>query len=203
MFAPMKSARTRKYILQKAAPVFNKKGFDGTSLADLEKATGLTKGALYGNFGDKETLAGEVFRYTTAEVKERINKVLKPIPTYKGKLIALLDFFACYVLEPPVAGGCPLLNAAVEADDHRIAMRPVVAREIREVVESIAILLRRGIKAGEFEQHINVRELSYTFFCVIEGAIMFSRVESSRLPMDIVVRHCKNKLDQISCNKNG
>jgi TetR/AcrR family transcriptional regulator, transcriptional repressor for nem operon len=199
----MKAARTRKYILEKAAPLFNKKGYDGTSLADLEKATGLTKGALYGNFGDKDTLAGEVFRYTTAELKETIKELLSPIPTYKRKLIALLDFFASYVLEPPVAGGCPLLNAAVEADDHRIAMRPAVAREIREVVESIAILLRRGIKAGEFHKQINVRELSYTFFCVIEGAIMFSRVEGSRAPMDIVVKHCKNKLDQISCNKNG
>ena len=203
MFVPMKGARTKKYILEKAAPLFNKKGYDGTSLADLEKATGLTKGALYGNFGDKETLAHEAFLYTTTEVKARFRELLKPIPTCRGKLIALFDFFASYVLEPPVAGGCPLLNAAVEADDHRTIMRPLVAREIREVVDSIAILLRKGIKAGEFEKKINVRELAYTFFCLIEGAIMFSRVERSREPMDIVIKHCKNKLDQISCNRNG
>ena len=199
----MKAARTKKYILEKAAPLFNKQGYDGTSLADLEKATGLTKGALYGNFGDKETLAYEVFLYTTTELKARFRELLRPIPTYRGKLITLFDFFASYVLEPPVAGGCPLLNSAVEADDHRTIMRPLVAREIREVVDSIAILLRKGIKAGEFEKKINVRELAYTLFCLIEGAIMFSRVERSREPMNIVIKHCKNKLDQISCNRNG
>lgn len=199
----MKAERTRKHILEKAAPLFNKKGFDGTSLADLENVTGLTKGALYGNFQDKETLAGEAFLYSTARVKERIKEVLKPISTYRGKLLALLDFFACYVLDPPVAGGCPLLNAAIEADDHRIAMRPLVAREIMEVVNAIAALLRKGVKAGEFRKDVNVRELAYTFFCTIEGAIMFSRVEGSRQPMDIIINHCKNKLDQIACNKKG
>lgn len=199
----MKAEKTRQYILEKAAPLFNQKGFDGTSLADLERVTGLTKGALYGNFPDKEALAGEAFLYTTAKVKARIHAVLKPVATYHEKLLALLDFFACYVLDPPVQGGCPLLNAAVEADDHRITMRPIVAREIMEVVNGIATLLRKGIRAGEFRNDINVRELAYTFFCTIEGAIMLSRVERSRAPMNIIIKHLKTKLDQISCNKKG
>jgi len=48
-----KSENTRKYIIEKVAPVFNKKGFTGTYLSDMEKATGLTKGSIYGNFKDK------------------------------------------------------------------------------------------------------------------------------------------------------
>ena len=197
----MKAAKTRQYILERAAPLFNQKGFDGTSLADLEKVTGLTKGALYGNFHDKETLAGEAFLYSTAEVRVRMKELLKPIASYRGKLLAILDFFASYVLNPPITGGCPLLNAAVEADDHRLSMRPLVAREIMQVINAIATLLRKGISAGEFRRDIDVRALAYTFFCTIEGAIMFSRVEGSPQPMNIVVKHCKNKIDQISCNR--
>lgn len=197
----MKAERTRRHILEKAAPLFNRKGFDGTSMADLEKETGLTKGALYAHFGDKETLAAEAFVHATMEVKGCIDAVLKPVTTYKGKLVALLDFFSRYVLEPPIAGGCPLINTAVEADDHRHSMRPVVSGEIIHVVESIALLLKKGIRAGEFRKDVNVRELAYTFFCSIEGAIMFSRVERSQEPMRIIVNHCKNKLDQITCSK--
>ena len=199
----MKSERTRRHILEKAAPLFNKKGYDGTSLADLERATGLTKGALYGNFGDKETLAGEAFNYSVSLVREIVAARLKGISTYKGKICALMEFFSEYVLHPPVAGGCPLLNTAVEADDNRVLIRPVVAREIKEFVDFIATLFKKGVRAKEFQSDINTRELAYTFFCAIEGAIMFSRVERSRQPMDIIVNHCKDKLDQISCNKNA
>ena len=202
----MKGERTRKYILEKAAPVFNKKGFEATSLADLEEVTGLTKGALYGNFQDKETLAGEAFAYSTATVKGLIKESLRTVGTYKGKLFALLDFFARYVSEPPIAGGCPLLNTAVEADDYRTSMRPVVSSEITQVVNFIATLLRKGVRSGEFKKDIPVRELAYTFFCAIEGAIMFSRVERSAEPMHVIVKHCKKKLDQLSnplWNKKG
>jgi hypothetical protein len=132
-----------------------------------------------------------------------MGNILKAHSTYKAKLISLLDFFAKYVLDPPIAGGCPLLNAAIEADDQRTSMRPVVCEEIMYVINSIAALLRKGVRAGEFDKNINVRELAYTFFCSIEGAIMFSRVENSREPMDIVVKHCKNKLDQITCNSKN
>lgn len=202
----MKAEQTRQFILEKAAPLFNQKGFDGTSLADLEKATGLTKGALYGNFADKETLAGESFRYSVHKVKSLVRQSLRPLDTQKAKLFALLDFFATYVMDPPVAGGCPLLNTAVEADDHRIDLRPVVAGELVSVVNFIASLLRKGVRRGEFRKDINPRELAYTFFCAIEGAIMFSRVERSQEPMKIIVSHCKSKLDQISnsvCSKKG
>jgi AcrR family transcriptional regulator len=202
----VKAERTRQYILEKAAPLFNQKGFDGTSLADLEKVTGLTKGALYGNFSDKTTLAGEAFRYSVRKVRYLARQSLLPFNSQKAKLFALLDFFAQYVMDPPIAGGCPLLNTAIEADDHRVDMRPVVAEELVSVVNLIASLLRKGVQRGEFRKDINPRELAYTFFCAIEGAIMFSRVEGSREPMKIIVSHCKNKLDQISnsvCSKEG
>jgi hypothetical protein len=110
------------------------------------------------------------------------------------------------VVDPPIAGGCPLLNTAVEADDHRPDMRPVVVEELISVVNFIASLLRKGVRAGEFTDDIHPRELAYTFFCAIEGAIMFSRVEASAEPMRIIVKHCKNKLDQISnpiCSRNA
>lgn len=199
----MKAQRTRQYILERAAPLFNTKGFDGTSLSDLERATGLTKGALYGNFGDKETLASESFAFSATQVRSRINERLNGISTYKGKLFAVLDFFSEYVLTPPVAGGCPLLNAAVEVDDHRVSMRGRVAQEIVEIVNSIAVLLKKGIKSGEFRKDTDVRALAYVIFCSVEGAIMFSRVERSREPMNIVVKHLKNKIDQITCNQKG
>lgn len=193
-----KADRTKEYILTRTAPIFNVKGFEGTSLSDLTTSTGLTKGALYGNFYNKEDLAMEAFKYSVRKVKELVRQKVEAEVTYKRQLRAMLDFFAEYVFHPPIDGGCPLLNAAVQADDQLPGMRRVVVKELMSTVMFIYNLLNKGIKAGEFRKDINARELAYTFFCTIEGAIMFSRVERSDEPMKIIVKHCKKLLNEIS-----
>jgi len=193
-----KAEQTRQYILDKTAPLFNKKGFDGTTLSDLERVTGLTKGSLYGNFSGKEELASEAFRYSMKKVKAMVADALEGAVSNREQLEALLTFFSHYVFNPPVAGGCPLLNSAVEADDYRTSMRTVVVEELLSVISFIERLVKKGIRAGEFKKGIKPRELAFIFFCSIEGALMFSRAERSEEPMKIVVKHCKLILDQIS-----
>jgi TetR/AcrR family transcriptional regulator, transcriptional repressor for nem operon len=193
-----KAEKTRYYIIEKTAPLFNVKGYDGTTLADLTQVTGLTKGALYGNFSSKDEIAEEAFRYSIAKVKRMIALEVQTAVTYKTRLIKLLDFFAAYVNKPPIPGGCPLLNTAIEADDYRTSMRRVVTTELLGTINFIADLLKKGVEVGEFSKTINPKSLAYTFFCSVEGALMFSRVERSREPMEIIIKHCKSILDQIS-----
>jgi AcrR family transcriptional regulator len=193
-----KADKTRRHILEKTAPLFNSRGFDGTSLAALTEATGLTKGALYGNFRDKEEIALEAFQYSIAKVKQVVKKEIRGAVTSKEQLMALLTFYAKYVSKPPIPGGCPLLNTAIEADDHHISMRRVVVKELLYAVNFIRNLVQRGIERNEFRSDIDPGEIAYTFFCSLEGALMFSRVERSREPMDIIVQHCKKILDQIA-----
>ena len=193
-----KSERTRLFIVEKTAPLFNKKGFDGTTLSDLTQATGLTKGALYGNFADKDEIAVEAFRHSVSKVKSMMRDHLEGANSCKKQLARLLEFYSQYVLEPPIVGGCPLLNSAIEVDDHRTSMRKIVASELVSTIDFIAGLIRKGIRAKEFKPDIKPRQLAYTFFCSVEGALMFSRVEKSGEAMDVIVGHCKKILDDIS-----
>lgn len=193
-----KAERTRQYIIERTAPLFNSKGYVGTTLTDLTTATGLTKGSLYGNFNDKDEIAKEAFKFSVKKVKEMVRMELEEVATNKKKLIVLLEFYAKYVFNPPVPGGCPLLNTAIEADDHYTTMRRIVALELMETIDFIDSLLKKGVRAGEFVSGIRTREIAYTFFCSVEGALMFARVERSEEPMDIIVRHCKKILESIS-----
>lgn len=193
-----KSERTRQFIIEQTAPLFNKKGFDGTTMHDLTEATGLTKGAIYGNFTDKEEISFEAFRYSIGKVKSLVKEKIENAPTFRGQLLALLHFYAQYVFQPPVPGGCPLLNRAIETDDHHSSMRRIVLRELVGTVEFIADLFERGIKVREFKKDSDPRKLAYIFFCSIEGALMFSRMEKSSEAMDLIIGHCENILNEIS-----
>jgi AcrR family transcriptional regulator len=193
-----KSERTRQYIVSKTAAVFNKQGFHGTTVSDLETATGLTKGSLYGNFSDKEEIAREAFYHSLTQIRDFVRERMNQKETARDKLIALLSFYAAYVFDPPIAGGCPLLNTAVEADDFNPMMKKVVSDEIEVTVSAIAGVLESGRRSGEFVRNFKPRELATIFFTCVEGAIMVSRVSGSDKAMKIAVRHCKSLLDQIS-----
>lgn len=193
-----KSARTKAFIREQAAPIFNKKGFDGTSLGDLTDATGLTKGALYGNFKDKEGIAMAAFAYSMQHIRDIMSARLNPLPSNKEKLIELLNFFAEYVMRPPIPGGCPMINYAVDVDDNHRFMRKSVVKEMQSTMDFIRTSLERGAQAGEFNDSFDATAISQLFFCAIEGAIVVSRVTGTAAPMKAVVKHCQTVLDSLS-----
>ena len=67
-----KAERTRQFIIEKTAPIFNSKGYAGTSLNDIVDATGLTKGSIYGNFGNKDEVAIAAFEYNFGNITNYI-----------------------------------------------------------------------------------------------------------------------------------
>jgi AcrR family transcriptional regulator len=193
-----KADRTRQYIVEKSAPVFNKRGFAGTSLGDITAATRLSKGALYGNFANKEEIAVAVFRHSMEKVREAFFKVVSHASSNRGKVEAFLDFYLEYVFNPPVPGGCPLMNSGVEADDHHVFLKEAVAREGRVVLRYLTKLLDDGKSEGDFERGTDSVALANLFFCAVEGAMVIARVTGSRYPMTAVVSQCKKILEQIS-----
>ena len=193
-----KAERTHQHILEATAPVFNTRGFEAASVSSLCEATHLTKGALYGHFRDKEELSIAAFDFAVQKVKSMVKERVSEQKTNHHKLLALMRFYAEYVFNPPVGGGCPLLNAAIEMDDERNhPLRRKVAKELKQTVMFIAHLLEEGIHAGEFKKGINSMQYAYLFFCAIEGAIMVSRVSPNDEAMKQVVGLCERILSDL------
>ncbi|MCK7472257.1 MAG: TetR/AcrR family transcriptional regulator [Desulfomicrobium escambiense] len=74
-----KAEETRQAIIEKAAVIFNKNGYQRTSMAMLCEDLGLSKGAIYGHFADKDTLAVEAFLHSVRQVSERVRKRSGPV----------------------------------------------------------------------------------------------------------------------------
>lgn len=193
-----KAERTREFIREQAAPLFNQQGFAGTSLGDLTQATGLSKGALYGNFKDKEGIAVAAFGYSMEQIRKVMQSRLDPLASNKQKLNELLNFFSEYVMHPPIPGGCPMINYGVEADDNQKFIRKVVAREMQSTISFIQRCLEKGTACGEFKSTIEAAAIAQLIFCAVEGAIVVSRVTGSSAPMAAVVAHCRSILDRLS-----
>ncbi|MBT8179794.1 MAG: TetR/AcrR family transcriptional regulator, partial [Eudoraea sp.] len=131
---PTKAERTTAYIIETVAPLFNKHGYIGTSMSDLTEATGLTKGAIYGNFENKESLALAAFEYNSTKLLQLIDEKLQMQGSALDKLFSLTHFYKEYDSAMEQLGGCPLLNVGVDAKYNNPQLA-AAAKELAQIIE--------------------------------------------------------------------
>lgn len=186
-----KAERTRKFIIETSAPIFNKKGIAGTSLSDIMEATKLAKGGIYGNFENKEEISVESFFYLTRQLSERLDTAVSKENTTREKFFNLLDAYKT----KSTIGGCPILNFGVEADDTHSSMKEHVKKAIRSSQKRISDIIEAGINNNELTSEINPHNFSVRIFAMIEGAILCRRVLESDEQMIIVLESIKKEFE--------
>lgn len=171
-----KGEETREMILRKASRLFNERGYAGASLSDVMKVTGLQKGGLYNHFGSKEDLALEAFDFSVAQVNRRVKQWIEGKTTAPERLEAMIAGFVEYFEDPPVPGGCPIMNTAVESDDANPRLRERAREAMNGFLGGIKAVLKGGVKRGELRADVNIDEAALLLLTSFEGALMLSRL---------------------------
>ncbi|SEA79561.1 TetR/AcrR family transcriptional regulator [Pedobacter hartonius] len=183
-----KADRTRQFIIESTAWIFNTKGYAGTSVADLTDATKLTKGSIYGNFENKEEVALAAFEYNLILVKQAVDQQVKKSVTYQEKLMVYAVIYNKFMGESFPKGGCPILNTAIEADDTHLLLKAKAAAAIYRWRDDIVSLVKEGVKAGEFKAGMESSQLAYSIIALIEGGIMIAKVTDSPANLETILK---------------
>jgi TetR/AcrR family transcriptional repressor of nem operon len=191
-----KGAKTREQILFEAACLFNVKGYSGAALRDMMHATGLGKGGIYNHFESKEKLAVDAFDYAVSLIQARFDQALAGVSGARERLRAYLAFFEDYSRNPPIPGGCPIMNTAIEHDDGN----PELRRRSREAMERwrqfIVRTVRRGIKNLEMRPDIDPEQAGTVFIATIEGAVMLAKLYGDLSHVDHALAHLKRYIEE-------
>lgn len=175
-----KAERTTAFIIETVAPVFNKHGYVGTSMSDLTEATGLTKGALYGNFENKEALALSAFQYNSNKLLNKIDEVLVAEGNALEKLFALTTFYRNYDVFTLDMGGCPILNVGVDAQHNNSLLSAATKEVIKNVEGKIALVLESGVNKSELKLPVPPLQFAKQFFTMLQGAVAMSTMTRDR-----------------------
>src|SRR5258707_7357929 len=145
-----KGQETRREIIEKAAPLFNQKGYEGTSRSDLMDATGLQKGGIYRHFDSKVELAAAAFDYSWLKAA---NGRLAGVDDSADSVDRLKKMISNFVeLRPElVPGGCPLMNTAIESDDGK----PILHARAQKGLQSSTARLSKLIREAIGHRHIS------------------------------------------------
>lgn len=171
-----KAEVTRTYIIEKSAPLFNMKGYAGTSLSDITKATGLTKGAIYGNFENKDEIAAAVFEHSVCELNKRIDAFVSHENNAYKKLIAFSEFYRRNWKIVFERGGCVIQNASIEADDNLAFLKKNVQASIHSWIIHLSQIIEQGQRERLFKKKCDPCYYAYTIITLIEGGIMLAKI---------------------------
>lgn len=185
-----KADKTKQLIIEKTAPLFNTKGYAATSLSDITNITGLTKGSIYGNFANKEEVVLEAFKHNVISLQYKINDAIDINADEYKQLIDFIEFYRTHWESIILTGGCAMLNAATEADDHLLFLKETVKQHFLGWQDKIYQILENGKKSGCFKKDTMSEDYSYLMIMLIEGAILLSRTLNDK-------KHLHNALDRL------
>lgn len=162
--------RTRTLLLQAAFREVYKSGFQSAGLDTILAATGVTKGALYYHFENKEALGYAIVEEIVA--KFTADRWLLPLQRSKDKdpIDALISIVKAIPVRPrDVKGGCALVNLAqgMSQLDEQFCKR--LERIFHAWQEEIATALRRGQSQGTVRSELVPGETASFLVAMVEG----------------------------------
>ena len=96
----------------------------------------------------------------------------------------------------PVAGGCPILNTAIEADDGNPVLRERARKALREWRDLLISIIHAGIKQKEIKRSGDAEKLATLIISFLEGALMIGRLERDREALLIAQTHLNDYIEQ-------
>lgn len=186
-----KGEETKTRIIQQAAELFNQQGYAGSSISDIMRVTGLQKGGIYNHFQSKDELALQAFDFAIARVSQHTKAAVRSKHHAIERLEAIVEVFSSFVNNPPIKGGCPLLNTAVESDDAHPALRDRAQQAMNSWRKLISQIIEKGISRGEIRSGVDADEIATIIIATLEGAMMMSKLYGDAIHMERVITHIK------------
>ncbi|GGS31329.1 ScbR family autoregulator-binding transcription factor [Streptomyces griseoviridis] len=159
-----RAIRTRRAVLMAAAEVFAKQGYTAATVADILKAAGVTKGALYFHFDSKEALAQGVLEA----------QGLQELPEQDTKLQEMIDVAMTVahrlVFDPVVQAGARL-SADPIGRRHYGSAWPMWVDVLTEIV---TVARQRG----ETLPHVVPREIAELVVSAFNGVQLYAQLET-------------------------
>jgi AcrR family transcriptional regulator len=196
------SERTRELLLQAAFQEIYRSGFRSADLDAILAAAGVTKGALYYHFDNKEALGYAVLdEVMTSDLHQ---KWVQPLSDAKDPIDALVRIVQSESLKrEDVRRGCPLLNLSQEMSGLDEGFRKRTARLFKDWHDAVAEALREGQKRGVVRNDINANETATFLIATYEGYVVLAKNSQDARTMQSGQKRVSGHLESLRPERGG
>jgi AcrR family transcriptional regulator len=176
----------KEEALGKALKVFQRKGYEGSSIAELTEAMGINPPSLYAAFGTKEDLFRKALdRYVG--IRKDFSREALNAPTAREVVERLLRGTADQLTEPQDPPGCLLVQGALSCGDAAEPIKDELC--FRRVAEEVALRhrLERALEDGDLPAKCSAAGLARYVATVSHGMAVQATGTATRADLHTVV----------------
>ncbi|MGB7413437.1 MAG: TetR family transcriptional regulator C-terminal domain-containing protein, partial [Thermosynechococcaceae cyanobacterium] len=96
----------------------------------------------------------------------------------------------------PVAGGCPLMNTAIEADDTHPALKVRAQKAMTNLRKLLRHIVDTGIAKGELRATVDSDVFATILISSIEGSIMMSKLYDDPVHLERAIAHLTTYINE-------
>ena len=189
-----KGQRTRAEIVRRSAELMNRQGFIAAPVAAVVEATGIQKGGLYRHFESREALAFEALDYAVAQIRDRLLAGMQGHRDACDQLLGMLGAYDGAGDDVPFAGGCPIMNSAIESDHAHPALRARAQAAMAAWHELLVRTVKAGLRKGEIRTGVDAQQTATAFIACIEGGVMLTHLYGDPAYMRAARRHLEDHI---------
>jgi len=170
-----KSTFNDEEVLEACLHIFWSKGYDATSISDLENATGLVRTSLYNRFINKEKLFEEVIDHFIATQCVYWTSILLGQKKFILGVNKLITTMINENLDKDLPTGCLITYSAAGIDRHSADVRVKIISGHKIMIAGISTGLKDAVTSGELSSEIDIESMALFLLNNFQGIMVLSR----------------------------
>jgi TetR/AcrR family transcriptional repressor of nem operon len=180
----MSKPNVREQLLVAGLETLHARGFNATGVQDIVDAAGVPKGSFYNHFASKDALGAEVVQLYAAKAETRLRLLQDSSMPPLVRLRTYFEALNQLGVASGYAHGCLLGNFSTELSAQSPAIRDCLRKVFTDWTAAVAVVIAEAQGAGDVPKTIAAAPLAGFLIDAWEGAVMRSKVERSRAPLD-------------------
>lgn len=193
-------ARTREFderqALIAAMLVFWEKGFEATSIQDLEEAMGLKRTSIYNAFGNKRQIFNRILQCYKESVMSALFVAMDEAPNIREGLKRLLNGALDIHFDTDNPGGCLVVLSVLESGQHDEASSDELMQTIQDLKTGLQQRLKKAKQSGELSPDLDVAVTATTIASIMTGMMVLGKAHFSRASLNRTIKQVLSLLDE-------
>ena len=179
-------------LLNAAVKLFVKKGYKGSSVAEITKDAGFTRGALYCHFETKEHLAREIIKlFEEKYLNNMVDYVRKEGGSASEKFQKMMRFNVWFAGKHPDL--CLFMTMiSAEMCGSRNRLEPYLNSVYRKWSEFITKILQEGKRTKEFKKEIDPQMMAWVIIGVHDGVLLQKEMNRETIDLRSYTKQFRN-----------